>query len=89
MRRITLNEFATEKGQTTAASLLGLSQGALNKALRVGREIYVVCHDDGSFEAHELKPFPSQAPKTMAMEGAPQQPTAQSATRARCLRASA
>ncbi|MCY1374164.1 Cro [compost metagenome] len=64
-------------GQTKAAALLGMSQGALNKALRVGREVYVVCHDNGSYEAHELKPFPSQAPKTTATEGALQQPTAQ------------
>ncbi|MGF6694784.1 hypothetical protein M2318_004873 [Metapseudomonas resinovorans] len=89
MKRISLSEFAAERGQTKAAELLGITQGALSKALRVGREIYVVCLDDGTCEAHELKPFPTQAPKTMAMEGAPQQPTAQSATRARCLRASA
>lgn len=60
MRRITLNEFATEKGQTKAASLLGMTQGALNKALRVGRDIYVTENDDGSFSAEELRPFPSQ-----------------------------
>lgn len=60
MRRITLTQFAAEKGQTKAASLLGLSQGALNKALRVGRHIYVTEHTDGSFAAEEIRPFPCQ-----------------------------
>lgn len=61
MRRITLSQFTTEKGQTKAASLLGMTQGALNKALRVGRDIYVTEHDDGTLSAEELRPFPSQA----------------------------
>lgn len=66
MRRITLNEFAAEKGQTKAALLLRMSQGALNKALRVGRDIYVTEHDDGTFTAEELRPFPSQSQKKSA-----------------------
>ncbi len=65
MRRITLNKFAAEKGQTKAAALLGLRQGSLSKALRTGRDIYVTEHDDGTFSAEELRPFPSQA-KTQA-----------------------
>lgn len=60
MSRITLKEFAVEKGQTKAASLLGMSQGALNKALRVGRDIFVTERADGSFVAEEVRPFPSQ-----------------------------
>ncbi|MBD9671601.1 hypothetical protein IB275_13545 [Pseudomonas sp. PDM21] len=66
MHRITLNEFAAEKGQTKAAALLGLTQGALNKALRVGRDIYVTENTDGSFSAEEIKPFPTQNSKTAA-----------------------
>lgn len=66
MHRITLNEFAAEKGQTKAAALLGLTQGALNKALRVGRDIYVTENADGSFSAKEIKPFPAQNPKSAA-----------------------
>ncbi|AWT33958.1 TPA: hypothetical protein NIE30_005864 [Pseudomonas aeruginosa] len=65
MHRIPLKEFSAQKGQTKAAALLGLTQGALNKALRVGREIYVTEHDDGTFTAEELRPFPSQ-PKNQA-----------------------
>lgn len=65
MHRIPLKEFAAENGQTKAAALLGLTQGALNKAMRVGRDIYVTENDDGTFTAEELRPFPSQA-KTQA-----------------------
>jgi hypothetical protein len=60
VRRITLSDFASEKGQTKAAELLGLYQGALSKALRSGRVIYVTEHDDGTFSAEESRPFPSQ-----------------------------
>ncbi len=66
MRRIPLNEFATEKGQVQAATVLGMSQGALSKALRVGRLVYVTEHDDGTFTAEEVRPFPSQQNKTEA-----------------------
>lgn len=61
MSRITLQEFAREHGQTKAATLLGLTQGSLNKALRVGRDVYVTKHEDGHFSAEELRPFPSQS----------------------------
>lgn len=63
MRRIPLNDFATERGQVQAASLLGMTQGALSKALRVGRSIYVTEHDDGTLTAEEVRPFPSQPAK--------------------------
>ncbi|WP_019363408.1 Cro/CI family transcriptional regulator [Pseudomonas asplenii] len=67
MSRITLTQFADSKGQTKAAKLLGMTQGALNKALRVGRDIYVTELPDGSFQAEEVRPFPSQAqPKKTA-----------------------
>lgn len=66
MPRIPLAVFTLDKGQTKAAELLGCTQGALSKALRVGREIYVTCRADGTCEAHELRPFPSQNPKAAA-----------------------
>lgn len=66
MRRIPLNEFATEKGQVQAATLLGMSQGALSKALRVGREVFVTEQEDGSWMGQEVRPFPSQNPKSQA-----------------------
>jgi predicted transcriptional regulator len=67
MNRTSLSTFAEKHGQTEAAKLLGLTQGALSKALRVGRDVYVIAHKDGSYSAEELRPFPSQAtPKKSA-----------------------
>jgi len=60
MSRKSLDEFARARGQTNAANLLGMSQGSLNKALQVGRDIFVT---DGSFTAEELRPFPVQSAK--------------------------
>lgn len=66
MRDIPLTEFAAKHGQTRAAEMLGITQGALSKALRVGRRVTVCLGDDGTLSAHELRPFPSQQPKTAA-----------------------
>lgn len=66
MSRMTLQEFSRAHGQTKAATLLGLTQGSLNKALRVGRDVYVIEHDDGAFTAEELRPFPVQSAKRTA-----------------------
>lgn len=66
MRRIPLNEFATEKGQVEAATLLGMSQGALSKALRVGRKVFVTEQPDGTWQGQEVRPFPSQHQKGRA-----------------------
>lgn len=60
MKRISIQEFVAEKGQTESAALLGITQGAVSKALRKGRAIFVICRDDGTYEAEETKPFPSQ-----------------------------
>jgi hypothetical protein len=60
MKRIPLSEFAAEHGQSKAADLLGLTQGALSKAIRVGRDIVVISNDDGRLTALEQRPFPSQ-----------------------------
>lgn len=66
MRRITLDEFAAEKGQSKAAALLGLRQGSLSKALRTRRDIYVTEHEDGTYSAKEIKPFPAQPARNAA-----------------------
>lgn len=67
MKRKPLSKFAEEKGQVQAAALLGLSQGALSKALRVGREVFVTELRDGTCSAQEVRPFPSQlTPKKSA-----------------------
>ncbi|WP_407733264.1 Cro/CI family transcriptional regulator [Pseudomonas citronellolis] len=65
MKRTHLKQFVADRGQVDSASLLGVTQGAISKALRVGRDIYVTENDDGTFTAEELRPFPSQA-KTQA-----------------------
>jgi predicted transcriptional regulator len=66
MRHIPLTEFAAEHGQTKAAEMLGITQGALSKALRVGRRVTVSFGDDGSLTAQELRPFPAQQSKSAA-----------------------
>lgn len=60
VRRIPLSEFAAEHGQTKAAAMLGMTQGALSKAIRVGRDVCVTLEEDGSLSAQEKRPFPSQ-----------------------------
>lgn len=59
MQRITLAAFTEKHGQTGAAGLLGMTQGALAKALKVGREVYVTQLPDKTFQAEETRPFPS------------------------------
>ncbi|MBX9753817.1 MAG: Cro/Cl family transcriptional regulator [Pseudomonadaceae bacterium] len=67
MHATPLADFVKEKGQAGAAKSLGVTQGAISKALRVGRYILVTCKKDGTCEAKELRPFPSQAtPKKSA-----------------------
>lgn len=61
VRRISLAEFAAEKGQTKAAELLGLYQSALSKAIKSGRDIQVIENEDGSFVAEETRKFPASA----------------------------
>ena len=60
MKRIPFSDFVAEKGQESAASHLGVTQGAISKALRAGRALFVTMHDDGTFTAEETKPFPAQ-----------------------------
>lgn len=60
MRRIPLTEFAKQHGHTKAAQMLRCTQGALSKAIRIGRDIFVTVEEDGTLSAQELRPFPSQ-----------------------------
>ncbi len=60
MQRVTLSDFAAEKGQMQAAKLLGIWQGAVHKALKMRREIYVTLQEDGTYTAEEVRPFPSR-----------------------------
>lgn len=58
MSRISLSAFAAKHGQQEAAEKLGVTQGALSKAIRVGRTVYITVLPDGSCTAKEVRPFP-------------------------------
>lgn len=58
MCRQPLSDFVKEHGQARAAELLGLTQGGVSKALRVGRQVYVYKTETG-YRAEEVKPFPA------------------------------
>jgi hypothetical protein len=59
MHKQSLQDFVSDKGQSLAASLLGLTQPGIRKALGADRQIYVTQLPDGSFDATEVRPFPS------------------------------
>lgn len=61
MQRTPLNEFVTKVGQIKAAKELGMTQGGISKALRAGREVYVIEQGNGKYKAEEIKPFPGHA----------------------------
>lgn len=71
MSSIQLKDFARERGQPEAAMLLGVTQGALSKAIRVGRNISVFPKPDGTFSAEEVRPFPSRTDSIGRSEASP------------------
>lgn len=66
MKKIPLPELVAAIGQATVAKALNVSPPAITKALAAGRDIYVTQHKDGTYTAEELRPFPSQHPKSAA-----------------------
>ncbi|CDL84935.1 Cro/CI family transcriptional regulator [Xenorhabdus szentirmaii] len=60
MEKISLAEYVRLNGQVKTARLIGVHQTAISKALRSGRKIFLVRQDDGTYEAEECRPFPSQ-----------------------------
>lgn len=60
VKRTHITHFAQEFGQCEAAALLKMTQGALSKAIRRGRNVYVTKLADGSYTAEEVRTFPSQ-----------------------------
>ncbi|MGP3790310.1 Cro/CI family transcriptional regulator [Pseudomonas sp. B392_1p] len=60
MNQIQLPELVAQKGQAAVAEALGVTPAAIHKAIRAGRQIIVTAHDDGTYTAEELRPFPSQ-----------------------------
>jgi predicted transcriptional regulator len=60
MNKTPLPELVERMGQTAVAKALGVSSPAISKALRNERDIQVIEHDDGTYTAEEIRPFPSQ-----------------------------
>jgi predicted transcriptional regulator len=60
MKKTPLPELVERIGQTAVARALGVSSPAISKALRNERDIQVIEHDDGTYTAEEIRPFPSQ-----------------------------
>jgi len=59
VQRTPLAEYAAKRHAWTATKL-GMTQGALSKAIREGRSIFVVVTASGEISAVEEKPFPGQ-----------------------------
>ncbi|ECP4590357.1 hypothetical protein HJ50_24325 [Salmonella enterica subsp. enterica serovar Muenchen] len=59
MNKVHLSEYAKNVGQERAAASLGVRQGAISKALKSGRTIYVIISPDGTVAAEEVRSFPS------------------------------
>lgn len=59
MKRVNLAEYVDDHGQAKTAEVIGVTQGAISKALRVGRKIFINQLPDGKIEAEEHRPFPS------------------------------
>jgi predicted transcriptional regulator len=60
MKKTPLPELVEKIGQAAVAKALGVSSPAISKALRVERDIQVLEHEDGTYTAEEIRPFPSQ-----------------------------
>jgi hypothetical protein len=60
MNETSLDKFVADKGQSEAARLLRVTAPAIHKALIAKRDIRVLELPDGSFQAKEQRPFPSQ-----------------------------
>lgn len=67
MKRTPLAEYAAKRHASTAQRL-GMSQGALSKAIREGRSIFVIESVGGAISALEEKPFPGQRRPTSSNE---------------------
>lgn len=66
MKKTPLPELVERIGQAAVAKGLDVSAPAIAKALKAERVIQVTEHEDGSFTAEEIRPFPSQQQKKSA-----------------------
>jgi predicted DNA-binding protein (UPF0251 family) len=63
MMTFTLKDYASEIGQVKAGERLGVTQIAISKAVRSGRNIVVHVADNGKVSAFENRPFPAKRSK--------------------------
>ncbi|MGV6475035.1 Cro/CI family transcriptional regulator [Azotobacter vinelandii] len=64
METVALPDLVNRDGQSRVARELGVRPASIAKALKAGRNIIVTVHDDGSYTATEVRPFPSQKTDT-------------------------
>jgi hypothetical protein len=60
MEKISLPKLVRKMGQAYVARALGVRPASIAKAIKAGRNIIVTVHEDGSYVAEEVRPFPSQ-----------------------------
>ncbi|MGO2306061.1 MAG: Cro/CI family transcriptional regulator [Providencia sp.] len=58
MDKLALKDYVKQHGQDKTAKAIGVTQGAISKAIREGRNILLSNTDDG-IKAVEIKPFPN------------------------------
>lgn len=58
MNELALKDYVKQHGQDKTAKEIGVTQGAISKAIREGRNILLTSTDAG-IKAIEIKPFPS------------------------------
>lgn len=59
MEKIPLSEYVLQKGQSLVAKELGVTQGAISRALLAGRNI-LISSDGIAVSAKEIRDFPTQ-----------------------------
>jgi len=59
MSRMTLADYAKIHGQAKTANDFGVIQCAISKAIRSGRDIFVIIQEDGKIRGEEVRPFPA------------------------------
>ncbi|MBG2877637.1 hypothetical protein I4902_18665 [Proteus alimentorum] len=57
MNELALRDYVKEYGQDKTAKAIRVTQGAISKALRDGRNI-ILSHTENGIKAIEIKPFP-------------------------------
>lgn len=59
--QISLSDFVKTRTQTDVSKALNVEQSYISQTLKAGKNVFVICNDDGSVErAIEIKPFPSK-----------------------------